>query len=99
MIHKYDENAFLESSGIALLFNLVFSVNTFDFITTLDLEFVLHCRFSAILLMESIPKIKDVQRLQLVFKTSIQVTAITYQVAHHLIRRRVHSLSHLIVHD
>ncbi len=36
------------------------------------------------LVMESMPNFKDVQRLQLVFKTSIQVTAITQQVAHHL---------------
>ncbi len=32
MIHNYDENALLESSGMALLFDLVLSVYTFDFI-------------------------------------------------------------------
>ncbi len=50
MIRNYDENALLESSGIALLFNLILSVYTFDF-TTLVIEFVLHHRFSAILVM------------------------------------------------
>ncbi len=34
--------------------------------------------------MEIMPNFKDVQRLQLVFKTSIQATAITYQVGRHL---------------
>ncbi len=32
MIRSYDENALLESSGIALLFNLLQSVKAFDFI-------------------------------------------------------------------
>ncbi len=31
MIRNYDENALLESSGLALLFNLILSVYTFDF--------------------------------------------------------------------
>ncbi len=49
MIRNYDENGLLESSGIALLFNLILSVYTFY--TTLVIEFVLHHRFSAILVM------------------------------------------------
>ncbi len=32
MIRNYDENALLELSGIALLFNLILSVYEFDFI-------------------------------------------------------------------
>ncbi len=32
VIRNYDENALLESSGIALLFNLILSVYTLDFI-------------------------------------------------------------------
>ncbi len=47
------------------------------------MEFVFHHRFSAILFMEVMPNFKNVQRLQLVFKNSIQVAAITKQVAHH----------------
>ncbi len=47
MIRNYDENALLRSSGIALLFNLIFSVNT-----TLAIEFAFHHIFSAILIME-----------------------------------------------
>ncbi len=31
MIRNYDKNALLESSRVALLFNLLLSVNTFDF--------------------------------------------------------------------
>ncbi len=60
MIRNYNENVFLESSGIALLFNLIFGVNTLDFIlptslllfvTSLVTEFVFHHRCSAILVM------------------------------------------------
>ncbi len=47
MIRNYDENAFVNSSGIALLFNLIFSVNT-----TLAIEFEFHHIISAILVME-----------------------------------------------
>ncbi len=56
MIRKCDENALLESSGIAWLFNLILSVYTFGFYTALDIEFVLHHRFSAILVMYIIPR-------------------------------------------
>ncbi len=38
MIRNYDENALLESSGIALLFNLILSVYTFDFILPYSLN-------------------------------------------------------------
>ncbi len=37
-----------------------------------------------ILVIEIMPNFRDVHRLQLVFKTSMQVAAITKQVAHHL---------------
>ncbi len=56
MTSNYDENALLESSGIALLFNI-------RFYATIVIEFVLHHRFSAIVGMQIIPTSKDVQRL------------------------------------
>ncbi len=71
-----DENASLESSAIALLFNLILSANTFDFYTSFAIEVVFHQRFRAILVMEIIPHFMDVQRLYLVLKNSIEFTAI-----------------------
>ncbi len=54
MNRNYDENALLlESSGIALLINIILRVYTF--------EFVLHHRFSAILVMQIIPASKAVK--------------------------------------
>ncbi len=49
MIHNIVENALLESSETALLFNLKLGV--FRFYATLVIEFVLHHRFSAILVV------------------------------------------------
>ncbi len=51
MIRYYDENALLECSGIALLFNLMLSVSYIQFYATLVIKFVLHHRFSAILVV------------------------------------------------
>ncbi len=42
------------------------------------------------------PNFNGVQCLQLVYKTSGHVTAVTKQVAHHLISYEVHSSFHLI---
>ncbi len=44
MIHNNDENAFLGSSGIALLFYLIWSVNT-----TLVIDFVFDQRFNSVI--------------------------------------------------
>ncbi len=52
-------------------------LNALEIYTTLVIEFVLHHRFSAILVMLIIPNFMDVQRLEVVFKTSIQFTALT----------------------
>ncbi len=51
MIRNYDENVFLESSGIALLFTLILGVKQIGFYITLVSKFVFHLRFSAILAM------------------------------------------------
>ncbi len=44
----------------------------------------LYTGFEDQLIVGNISNFKDVQRLQLVFNASIQVTAITWQVVHHL---------------
>ncbi len=51
MIRNYDENVFLESSGIALLFTLILSVKQIGFYPNLVSDFVFRLRFSAILVM------------------------------------------------
>ncbi len=74
-IRNNDENEFLGSSGIALLFSLMLSDNTFDFIITwsLNLCFII----DLVLSCQTMSNFKDVQRPQLVFITSIQVAAQT----------------------
>ncbi len=47
----------LKSSGLALLFSHIFSVNNFLFHTALAIAFVFHHRLSAILVIEIIPRI------------------------------------------
>ncbi len=61
MIRNYGENAFLESSGIAFLLNLILNVYPFDFI--LPSSFAIYHKFSAILEMQIIPNFWDVQRI------------------------------------
>ncbi len=51
MIRNYDENALLYSSEIALLLNLILSVYTFNFFTTLVIEFVSYHSPCAFLVM------------------------------------------------
>ncbi len=53
MICNYDENALLESSGIALLFNLILSVYTSDFKlpSSLNLCFIIDLVLSYLLII------------------------------------------------
>ncbi len=65
MIRNYDENALLESSGIALLINFILSVYIF--------EFVLHHRFSAILVVEIMFPIRHLQCEQRSARTPLEL--------------------------
>ncbi len=74
---KFVYQTHLRPSGIALLFQPHSKRQEIGFYTTLLIEFVFHHRFNAILVMRTMPIFMDVQRLQLVFKTSIQAIALT----------------------